>query len=381
MNAAQRGAATLPITLVLAFALLMAVAFASRSLVFEVRSAGNQAHAAQAHEAAQAGLQWTLALLNNATPIGADCTASRDATALRWRDRLASGALQASCEHDSGGWRCHCPASGAPRAVHDAAMPAFRIHLVADSATPDRWTLRSTGHSGAGNAADLQMRVGRLPGLDTLPAAALTVRGDASFDAAFSAHHTEPASGGVTLHAGGSVTGTELQLESTPGTPAQASLVSNDPALASLSPEALHASLFRLDRNAWREQPSVRAVDCRSACDTALREAAQAHTRLLLVGGLRLDTPVTLGSPQRPVLLVVDGPVELRAGAVIHGLVLALHGHWLDTAGATVRGAVIAAGDLQAQGASRLYHDGTVLQTLRQRTGTYAAVSGSWRDL
>ena len=54
----QRGAATLAITLMLAFVVLLSVAFANRSMLFEAKTSANQYHAAQAYEAAEAGLDW-----------------------------------------------------------------------------------------------------------------------------------------------------------------------------------------------------------------------------------------------------------------------------------------------------------------------------------
>lgn len=379
---AERGAAALPVTLMLAFTVLLAVAFANRSVLLQVRSSVHQLASAQAHEAAQAGLAWTLAQLNQSAAIGEDCRASQAASATPWHEQARLGALQASCVAEGTGWSCHCPRSGEPRAIEHAAAPAFRVQLTADPAQPDRWQLVATGQdSRAGRTLQLRIAVGRLPGLDTLPAAALAVRGHASFAGDFTLTHTDAASGGVTLHAGGQVQGSSLRAIGTPGTPPRASIVGHDAALAGLTAPGLHASVFRMDRMRWREQPGVATLDCHSACDAALSEAVRQHTRIALDGGLRLATPLSVGSPQRPVVLVVDGPVELHAAATIHGLVYARHADWADHGGATVRGAVIAENDLRAHGPTTLHHDAAVLQALRQHGGTYAPVAGSWRDL
>lgn len=381
MNA-QRGAAALPITLMLAFAVLLAVAFANRSVLLQVRSSVHQLHAAQAHEAAQAGLAWTLAQLNRTTPVGEDCQPTPASEATPWHDQARRGPMQASCVAEAEGWACHCPSSGEPRPVQHATSPAFHIRLSADPAHADRWALTATGRSSEGHRpVELHLTLGRLPALDTLPAAALAVRGNASFSGDFTLTHTLAASGGVTLHAGGSVQGAGLRVVSSPGTPARESILSDHAALASLSAQGLHASVFRMDRTRWREQPGVARVSCTSACDAGLVDAARHHTLIALDGGLRLDTALTLGSPQRPVLLVVDGPVELNAAATIHGLVYMRHTQWTDTAGTTLRGAVVAEHDLQAHGPTTIHHDAAVLQTLQQRGGTYAPVAGSWRDL
>lgn len=380
MNA-QRGAAALPITLILAFAVLLAVAFGNRSVLLQVRSSVHQLHAAQAHEAAQAGLAWTLAQLNRAIPIGEDCRPTQSASAMPWHEQARLGPLQASCVADGDSWACHCPPSGEPRSV-DTASPAFRIQLTPDPAQPERWQLSATGHGiETGRPVRLHLSIGRLPGLDTMPAAALSVRGNASFAGDINLTHTDAVSGGVTLHAGGSLQGPGLHAISTPGTPSRVSILSEHTALAGLTAQGLHASVFRMDRTTWREQPGAVTLNCHSACDAALAEAARRHTMIALDGGLHLDTPLTVGSPLRPVLLVVDGPVHLNAAIAVHGLVYARHAQWTDSAGANVRGAVIAENDLHATGATTIHHDAAVLQALLQRSGTYAPVSGSWRDL
>ncbi len=382
MNPHQRGAAALPVTLMLAFAVLLAVAFANRSVLLQVSSSVHQLHTAQAHEAAQAGLAWTLAQLNRAMPIDEDCRPTQAASALPWHELARLGPLQASCVAEGDGWACHCPRSGEPRPVQQVASPAFRIHLMADPTRPDRWHLSATGRGlEAGRSIELRMAIGRLPGLDTLPAAALAVRGNASFVGDFTLTHTDPTAGGVTLHAGGSVQGAALRAISTPGTPSRASIVGNHAALAALTAPGLHASVFRMDRTSFREQPAAITIDCHTACDAALAEAARQHTLIAVDGGLRLSTPLALGTPQRPVVLVVDGPVELQGAATIHGLVYTRHAAWTDSVGTTIRGAVIAENDLQAQGPTAIHHDIGVLQTLQQRSGTYAPVAGSWRDL
>ncbi|MBX3618787.1 MAG: hypothetical protein KF891_02170 [Rhizobacter sp.] len=381
---AQRGAAALPITLMLAVALLLAVGFANRSMVFEVRTAINQMHAAQAHEAAQAGLAWALAQLNRVTPMDDDCHPAPGRTAPTWREQAALATVEARCVASGDGWSCHCPASGGtlPARVDGTG---FTVRVAPDAARPGQLQVTANGHSiDDGPTTRLQMRVGLLPGLDTVPAAALTVKGTASFDSGLLVvRHTDPSSGGLTVQAGGAIEGPALSLVSTPGTPPGASALSGDIALAGLSPASLHASLFRMDRSSWRAQPSVRALDCASACDATLAEAVerQGHRLLVLDGGLRLDAATRVGTAERPVLLVVDGPVELHARTVIHGLVYTRHSHWADDAGATVEGAVVAENDLQAQGYTQIRHDAAVLRLLQQHTGTYAPVAGSWRDL
>ncbi len=374
----QRGASTIALTLLLSFVTLLSVAFAHRSVLFEARTSVNQYRAAQAREASEAGLAWALAQLNNSTPIGDDCQPSHNASATAFRERSVA-AMQASCSARDGSWSCRCAAWSEPSEPSDGASPEFNIQL-AETDAPGVLQLNARGTT-SGSRSQLQVLLGRLPGLDSLPAAALTVRGAASFGpGAFGVHHTDPASGGLTLHSGADLPSLPLQLSSTPGTPASASVLASDPALAALAPHGLFASLFRMDKANWRAQPMVHELDCSNTCDGTLAEAATRHQLLWLRGGLRLDSPVTLGTPQRPVLLVVDGPIALQAGAVIHGLVYGTHASWVDTAGAAIHGAVVLEDTLQASGSTQIHYHLAVLQALRLHTGSYARVPGSWRD-
>ena len=83
----QRGAAALIVTMMLFFAMVLVAVFVNRNLVFEQRSSANQLRSTQAFEAAEAGLEWALAQLDNPQRLAADCTPSTDAAATSFRSR------------------------------------------------------------------------------------------------------------------------------------------------------------------------------------------------------------------------------------------------------------------------------------------------------
>ena len=72
----ERGVATVPVVLILLLGLAIMGLYANRGLVFEQRTAANQARATQAFEIAEAGLGWALAMLNAPAAIGADASSS-----------------------------------------------------------------------------------------------------------------------------------------------------------------------------------------------------------------------------------------------------------------------------------------------------------------
>ena len=125
--------AALFVTVMLCFAMVLAVAVAQRNVVVEEARSANELRAASAFEAAEAGLDWALARINDPLRIGADCLPSADPAALSFRDRflrigVPSGSLapstwsdagtptplQAACVRGAAGWRCSCPTGDRP---------------------------------------------------------------------------------------------------------------------------------------------------------------------------------------------------------------------------------------------------------------------------
>ena len=62
--AKQRGAATLVVVMVLFFIISMVAAYTSRNMIFEQRTGANLYRATQSFEAAEAGMNWALMMLN-----------------------------------------------------------------------------------------------------------------------------------------------------------------------------------------------------------------------------------------------------------------------------------------------------------------------------
>jgi hypothetical protein len=372
----QRGAAGLVVTVLLVLAMLLVVAFANRNVVVEVRASTNQYRSTQAFEAAEAGLEWALAKLNDDTPIGADCLPSANAGAMSFRDRhlrLDSASaglvvatwddagtprpLQAACVRGDAGWSCSCPSSGAPVlpvVAGTATAPSFSVEL-ATGARPNlvkavasgctRADVPCTAISDAAHeaAARVEVSFGLVPGLRAAPTAALTVRGNVDAGAAaLGVHNPDPASGGTAVQAGGGVTGDALRL----GTPA------------------------------------VTRIACTDACADAVASAVAGGNRLLAVeGDLVIDGPLALGTAEQPIALVVGGALRLRGAIALHGVVVAASIDWRDAAaGAFVRGAVLVEGDYGGDAAADIVHDSSLLAQLQHGSGSFARVNGSWKD-
>jgi Tfp pilus assembly protein PilX len=105
----------------------MVAAYASRNLIFEQRTSANQYMSTQAMEAAEAGIEWAISMLNHGR-IDASCVSSTVLTNTTFRERslniaAADGRItrveadgvpaQATCVWNGNAWDCACPTAAA----------------------------------------------------------------------------------------------------------------------------------------------------------------------------------------------------------------------------------------------------------------------------
>ena len=410
----QRGAAALVVTMLLVFAMLIVVAYANRNLVVEARSSANQYRSTQAFEAAEAGLEWALAKLNDAATIGDDCLPSAAPGALSFRDRQlhfdgvrfapvnwddagTPAPLQAACVRSGGGWSCSCPTIGAPvlaAATGAATAPAFRVEFaagprpgivraIATGCTRSDTLCAATSDAGHEAATRVEVAFGLVPGLRSAPSAALTAHGNVDAGAsALGLHNRDSVSGGAAVQAGGSVVGNALRLTAPAGSALDGSIVSGDANLASLAGDRFFARWFGMDKAAWMAQAAATRIACSGDCGSAIADAVAAGTRLLAVDGdLALEGPVSFGTPLRPIVVVSTGALRLRGAVALHGVVVARSIDWRDTAaGALIQGAAISEGDYSGDATADIVHDAAILARLQCGSGSFARVNGSWKD-
>ena len=413
----QRGAAALVVVLILLFAMVLVAVFTNRNLVFEQRTSANQYRSTQAFEAAEAGVEWALAQLNANQRIGADCLPSTDPaersfrtrylstaartgvlTPMTWSNAGVATALQASCVRSGSGWSCSCPAQGVPNlpdptgSTPAAAFtvrfaPAGKpgvVRVVANGCTSLAGVCLTDSTARADASAKIEAAFGLVAGLLTLPAAAVTTR--AGFDAGSATiglHNPDPATG-IAVNAGGAINAALARLTPPAGAPKTGLLAGKDAVLLALPAERYFASYFGVDKAAWQAQPAVTRIQCTVDCAAVLVAAVEAAGDATLIqvdGDLTLAGPVTLGSVQRPVAIVVGGAAQFEGAVALHGLLYAASIGWNNTAGgAFVRGALLSEAGYQGNAAPELFYDPLVLAALRHASGSFARVHGSWRD-
>lgn len=416
----QRGAAALVVTLALFVVMTLVAGIANRNHVFELRASANQVRAAQAFEAAEAGVEWAIAMLNGMRPLDDHCalassggvpfrerflavdTTTGAQAPIRWNRGSISVPNQAACVRLPGGWSCSCPSAAPPALPAVAAAvdpaPAFIVHFESGP-TPGTLRLLSTGCSAPagecapGSSTDpdatarVEVTLGLLPGLAQLPAAALNARAAVNAgNAAIGLHNPDPGSGGVAAHAGGSVHAPNARLTGAPGASPSQTVVDGDDTLRSLGADQLFATLFGLAKPLWREQAAVAHLACDGECGPALMQAlghGTARRMVWVTGNPQFSAPLAIGTPQRPVIVVSSGTLRLVGAVQVHGALYATALEWADDGvGGTplLRGTAVSEGGYQGSAAADLFRDAAVLDRLKTGAGSFARVPGSWKD-
>lgn len=424
-----RGVASLATVMVLFFVIALVAAYASRNLIFEQRTAANQLRSTQALEAAQAGLEWALALVNSGR-IDTACNASTDTGNNSFRQRYlsfndTSGAitpltradgsdLTPTCVATSTGWSCSCPVNAAPTLATPGDMetrPAFRVRF---RSVPERvrtvrievngctrlddgclsFPARTAALDGRANVSALISMKSALP---TAPVAAVTARGAISGDAVI--YNTDPDAGGITAQSGGLVTVADSKLRSTPGTPGGLSKVESEKmfltgALAGGAKpigERMFAAHFGLWPTSYRDQPAMVVLTCPGgACtDAALRTALSDHPgRPIWVSGtLSIDTNPDIGSAADPVMIFVEGgSLTFTIAATVYGVVYvgrdsgATPADFAFGGPGTLRGALVAEHGIALATNPNIVYDASVNRIIRNTRGSLVLVPGSWKD-
>lgn len=381
MRRGQRGAAALIVVMLLFFIISLVAAYTSRNLIFEQRTATNQYRSTQAMEAAEAGVEWTIAQLN-AGRISNTCAASTDVTNESFRQRYltinsSSGqitrrlnsdgtVLRPECVFDGSGggvaWRCRCPkvdtttaALTSPTGTGTAVAPAFVIQFTQGSATlggrTDLIQLESnsctrlgtdclnfnTNRGGTGDGvASVRVTLALRGALNRVPAAALTVMGAVASvptGVVLAVSNQDVATNGITVHAAGSLPGSGLNLSGMPGTAPASTTISGDTALLPAAQtvagftatDLRFASFFGMTPQTYLDQPGLPQLDCSAGCDSGDIEDVLKLNRgrpIWLTGSTGTVTiDADLGTNDQPALLIIDGDLVLGSGATLRGMI------------------------------------------------------------
>ena len=428
----RQGVATLTVVMILFFVMAMVAAYTNRNLIFEQRIATNSYRANRALEAADAGVEWTVAMLNGGR-IGADCQPSTSITDNDFRHRyhtehpnapfdingkpggydvawadVSDNRVYPACVNREAVLSCVCPSMGVAVAaiggVADGLGSAFRIEFLrpgnAVRLGAMMFAARGCASVGDGDSACTSQTHTTLPTVDGLSGALTTVGLVRALPippiAALTAGTTitggtlnitnADATTGLAVHAGGSVpTASASVVYAGPAVSIGSTSLPDDATLTQLRAEASNGwfrKMFGMDPATYMRQPAVRIVDCTGGCTSAnLTNVLLGYPRnpIWVAGNLNLDTAGALGTAFDPVLLIVTGQLTISANASITGFVHADSIVWAATAaGASVLGAMVAKDTFAAASLATLTYDRAALDLISLRYGSFVRAPGSW---
>ena len=425
--APDRGMAALTVVMILFFVMALVAAYTNRNLLFEQRISANSYRSNRALEAADAGVEWTVAMLN-AGRIDANCNATTNTAFgdfrsrylvradsavnvaggeggfnLAWGANLANRVYPACIVRDAA-LRCICPVFGeatpAINAPVDGIGSAFRIAFFlpgnAVRAGAMQFTSRGCSNPGSGSTACFAQNnnmpavdgvsaalttVGLVRALPVLPLAPLTTGGAvlaATGKLVLSNFDTQ--TDGLTVRAGGAVdapTSEFSQLRA--GVDTRRPSVAELAALAAAANEGWFRAIFAMDTATYRQQPAVIRIDCAAGCNQAqLAAALTAYPRntIWLEGNLDLDAAGNIGNLANPAMLIITGTLTVSSAIDLVGFVHANRVDW--TALGSLRGALVSATTFTATNEARLRYDKAVLDVERLEYGSFVRAPGSW---
>lgn len=437
-----RGTAVLTTVMVLFFVMALVAAYTNRNLLYEQRMSTNNFRAVAAVSAADAGIDWALAMLNGAR-VNENCIAQSvpDVADIDFRSRFliyrpdgdgryttpsfmkvdkhgekSTPPFQPACVlgNPDSGWNCKCPSPTTPEPVltypaNSAPNFLIAISSMGDIEPPDpknpkppnplygspgmvkvesRGSHESSREQGTGlfgNYSRVNALLGLVRALPVLPVATLTA-GDAITISSGSLLRVANSDieTGVALHAGSAITASDVQLIGPPGSVASVRIDTDATMLGMSNTSQFFQSVFGMDAATYSRQPAAVFVDCASGCtSSSISSAVTNHPGRIIwiAGNIELNDAATLGSATAPVMLVATGDVTLSAQLQINGFIYAGRDIlWgASAAGTVLFGAAIASRNFVADSPVTMAYDIGILKRINFGYGSFVRVPGSWQ--
>jgi Tfp pilus assembly protein PilX len=342
LRRAQRGAATLFIVSLLMLLGALAALTSSRAVFFTQKSATGVYHYEQARQAAFAGIDQMVAQLSYTGPA----TPNRG-TYLEANLKLKDDALALTA-----------PLAGT-LATYDVTLAQ------PDASQRSLLEIRSRGCTENCAETGAKVTMTQIVKMRSLvvatPTAALTTREAVSLKGNVSIRAKAPAAAvlaGASIDFGGAASATGR-------------VVQNDPDLQHVTREAFFASFFGDTHAAIRSQVPV--LDGRFPNDGTIGGIYWVEGDVAVHGG-------QYGTPEAPVVVIVNGNLTMNANTRFYGFLYVVNG-WDNSGGgnAAIFGAAVSERGFSGTGTPDFHMDNDILSSL-SAFGAPAKVPGSWRD-
>lgn len=361
----QQGFYILATSVVLLISITILALLLAKNVMIGQRIANNEYYSAQAFEAAEAGIEYGFAYLQkNRGSIVVDTN------------------LDGKIDNYNNA------------TVKDFALPnQAKFSITYENPQTNNFKLINiiaTGVSSDGRVTETVTQLVELqPLLSVLPNATLSVRLEADLGGNSTVTNLNPnppnnfnvISGKATNVTGSAVTVTNQGVSSTKKGK-KGDIKENQTAFSGVSGDQFFTNTFGMSKDQMRSISTVYYENSRN--ENYSDKLNGMKNRIIWIeqtaGTAKISGPISIGTEEEPVILIINGDVQITGQVKIYGMMYTLAGNNNDTAGKIeLHGGVAAETNFTMRGSSQLTYDPDVLGRLQQ-FGMYAKVPGGWRD-
>ncbi len=352
----QKGMTTLVITLVLLLCLSIMVLAVAKSTLTEQRISANEYDSAQALEASRAGLQFGIVYLmaNIATIV-------KDANNDGYIDAYSNSSTSNVALNDGAQYTIN---------YSNPVSNNFSLVKVSCTGTSANGSVTRTVSElvafynsllpHAGNEAMVIKKIANISGT-------VTTTNTATNGTLYT---------GSTINKSGATTFTTGLGTTTDIASSVANVISNQSALGNATTTAFFQNFFGASQASVKAQANI---IYNSGADFASTLNGTTGKVIWFNSNANLSSSATLGSAAAPVIVIVNGNMNISGTLTIYGFVLAT-GDWNISGNVTVNGISAVGNNFNASGNIVLNYSSSVLNNLSQFSQKYAPVAGSWKD-
>lgn len=371
----ERGAATLVTAIILLVAITLMTFASARVSVMEQKMSANDYRAKQAFEAAQAGIEHAIAVLNDPTTKATF---------------IADNVNNSTNAEGSDGF---IDTTVALPARLEGAGNVSRYNVTFANTVMGKFTaiqITSTGTVGDPNPPaiiDAQATVTQLiraSGPGGLPPEPIVNLGDTVLGGSANIINntaTGPAAGRA-IRSGGEVKvcgGSRVTTgDGTSG------ISKNDSELAAMTGDQFFSKTFSASKEAIKSQAlqyTPETCRCRGNYNTLLN-GVQGQI-IWITGEMQLNSGTVVGSPSAPVIIIVEGAQpQINGGATIYGMIYTI-GNWNNNGAGnmTLHGSAVTEGNFSTNGNPTFQYNESVAENIKSTRYPYSKVNGGWSQL
>lgn len=250
-------------------------------------------------------------------------------------------------------------------------------------------TITSTGVNADGTSTRVISQQIQSSGTSiTAPTVTMTTQGDISLKNSASINNTETnsniISGGTVSFQNSSQTTISSGVGSNSGHTGS-DIQQNNAAIGAMSTTAFFQSIFGASQSTVQSSANYTFTNNQDTNYNSLNGVTNAVIWINQTGGQAvISNATTIGSPTQPVVLIINGNLDLKNSVTIYGLIFIMNSSdtIFEQNSVTINGAIATTGDMQFSNSATLNYKSTVLSALPSIGGTsnYAKVPASWKD-